>query len=149
MSCKDHTELIAFKQHYGIASSTRSAQLEGRITAQHNNHLNLQMDRQDALRSIGDVRQENFCNDRWEESFRMLSELFTEHGRAFKPDKNSVLGLWTAQQSKLHSRGLLHPDRKDQLDDIGFSWTPFERFLDCAVPSSADNGTCDKIGWKN
>ena len=67
--------------------------------------------------------------DSWSEMFSKLQEFKNQNGHcnvtAGYPQK-SVLGAWVDKQRSNFRRATIAPDRKKQLDDIGFVWNALE-----------------------
>ncbi|MBF0622935.1 MAG: helicase associated domain-containing protein [Magnetococcales bacterium] len=61
----------------------------------------------------------------WLEMFSCLTQFKQETGHAAVPDRlpgRSALGAWAALQRRQHQMGVLSEERKNRLDEIGFSW---------------------------
>ena len=61
----------------------------------------------------------------WKDMFAALTEFKTIHGHCNIPQKSREhkrLGKWVNTQRTHYKRGTLRPDRKLQLDSIGFVW---------------------------
>jgi hypothetical protein len=66
-------------------------------------------------------------NVEWDRHYEMLLAFRQDHGdcnvprRGYEKD-HSLLGEWVSMQRIYHENGTLRNDRKDRLDDVGFSW---------------------------
>ena len=64
------------------------------------------------------------CED-WEKRFLELSKYQQENGHCNVPQRypiNPKLGKWVITQRRLRKEGKLSEERRERLDDIGFSW---------------------------
>jgi len=63
----------------------------------------------------------------WEERFNELVAYKTEHGNIDVPSKwPSGLGAWVSNQRFSEKKGVISPERKALLEEIGFVWDSFE-----------------------
>ena len=63
--------------------------------------------------------------ERWRQMYARLVRFRQEHGHTDVPKRFSGvpgLGEWVQDQRKYGRSGLLHPDRRERLDAIGFTW---------------------------
>lgn len=76
-----------------------------------------------AWHGLGGVR--NLRRVRWAEMFAHLAAYRQEHGDTQVPPGHGQHGLadWVANQRNLHRAGKLRPDRREQLESIGFEWS--------------------------
>ena len=60
----------------------------------------------------------------WETRLNELVRYKTEHGDCDVPRRQGKLGTWVNHQRQQYKKGKLPQDRIDQLESIGFDWTP-------------------------
>ena len=84
----------------------------------------LSAEQQSRLEAIG--FEWDMLGSKWETMFDELLEYKAKHGHTNVPiDWPTYLGTWVSLQRKANkasSRGMLAPDRKKRLDEIGFIW---------------------------
>jgi superfamily II DNA or RNA helicase len=97
----------------------------------------------------------------WKIRYQELLQYKEIHGNCLVParyDENKALATWVSEQRKYFNRGILQPERIEQLNTIGFNWNPLEHswehmyqlllkykqeYGDCLVPISFDK----KLGY--
>jgi hypothetical protein len=98
----------------------------------------LREDRMDILNDLGFswiLFLASEANVEWDRHYEMLLSFRQDHGdcnvprRGYDKDRLLFLGEWVSMQRIYNENGTLRNDRKDRLDDIGFSWT-LERLHD-------------------
>lgn len=117
-------ELKEWKRRTGSShvAAKENKELAQWVTEQRVSRKNgtLKKHRLEALESIGFVwdRQE----DKWEQSFRKLSDFKNTFGHFHLNRKNKLAG-WVTSQRELRQKGKLEQSRIDRLDSIGFEWS--------------------------
>jgi hypothetical protein len=62
----------------------------------------------------------------WDTMYEQLAEFSRSHGHCVVPckyDDNFRLGHWVIKQRHDSNKGIMDPDRKELLDQLGFTWT--------------------------
>jgi len=146
-------ELLAYKVEYGNLN----------IPQRHHTPLGIWVRHQRAAMNVGRLSSErkgrleeigfewDMLSSKWEAMFNELLQYKAEHGHANVPTNwPTYLGTWVTLQRKARkasSRGVLSPDRKKRLDEIGFIWDALdfqweERFNEL-VAYKTDHGDVD------
>lgn len=83
----------------------------------------------DALGFRWPADRQDTLNALWQQGLSALSAYVEAHGHARVPvkvvtDDGLTLGMWVSQRRRAHAAGRLSPERKVELDALGFVWTP-------------------------
>jgi hypothetical protein len=96
----------------------------------------LRMDRKKRLVDIGLIFRRNkpYCRKKpfteeqekkWDEMYGKLRDFKELYGHclvSFNDENNEALPKWVSVQRVVNGRGLMHPTRKQRLDELGFKW---------------------------
>ena len=119
--------LVAYRERYGHAgvTSERDRRLARWIQRQRSSRKagTLKNHRLERMNAVGFPWEPVDCG--WEEQFAQLQEFRKRFGHAQVPVKwkqDLKLGRWVGHQRELYRAGILRPDYRRRLEEIGFVW---------------------------
>lgn len=129
--------LCDFKKNHGHCSVPNrylaNQQLATWVGVQRHLYKNnkLSLDRVQQLVEIGFDWDPN--TTAWERMLGILCEFKQKHGHCNVPERypeNSLLGQWVGRQREKNIKGLLGPEYKDRLNELGFDWDPANTYFE-------------------
>ena len=128
-----YEDLVEFKKEHGHCRVPcvykKNPQLGAWVHNQRqvNRKGKLAPERKRRLDDLGFVwRFKSYDDERWEKMIRQLNEFKEEHGHCRVPyryKKNPELERWASMQREANRKGKLAPERKRQLEELGFVWS--------------------------
>jgi hypothetical protein len=97
------------------------------VAIQRNHHKKnkLRLERKHILDKIGFAWKDDGSESKWNQQYEKICEFKRKHGHCLVPSKyeqDKSLGLWVNAQRKSHKNNKLRLDRKELLEQIGFTW---------------------------